>query len=511
MSLAGLPLTFGVELEFVFAVHTHEIEQDPAHFLHGIFEGVQQGGGGSESQQTSEAFFTGPTVNPVPSEADNVGEQETSVKHAFNAAEYVARILRNAGQTVRIQNEPHRRPNFQVWQVTYDNSVKLDDGAALIKLFPNRVTPENVSQWKHDGMELVSRVLLATEYDRGCLHSDSLREVEKFLTALTPRPQDPWLVSAHNRTGLHVHVGVDPESQIIREIPLPVLQHLAYILARYEEIVSSLHSDQRRGYPNTFSSLYATSNLMGIRGDAHCCGQITLPTLTEIQKMIFAADMTPAKLAALMGSEGQGGEGNRFKFVNWTNISARATNAEKPRTVEFRQHEGTLSLDEIVQWVCFLTALMRTAERRANENTPPTSPTKPAIPRDQLSFAVREGSKYKFVCTNQRDKTDEFFDLLELPRQTRDYWMKRYEKYSPETFTKMPYSKICALCERDEQMFQVEQEIRDAVGDGKSKQVQELDEKEIEFNEWVPEEDGDESGEDQVFSDEEEDDLMDAD
>ena len=52
-------------------------------------------------------------------------------------------------------------------------------------------------------------------------------------------------------------------------------------------------------------------------------------------------------------------------------------------------------------------------------------------------------------------------------------------------------------------MSQVEQEIRDPGGDGKSKQVEELDENEIEFNEWVPEEDGDGSGEDQVFSDEE--------
>ena len=344
MSPSSLPLTFGVELEFVFAVNKHEIEQDPTHFLHGLSEGAQQqGGAGSESQQTSETFFTRPAINPVPSKEDNLGVQETVVsKPAFNnAAEYVARILRNAGQTVRIQDEPHRRPDFQVWQVTYDDSVKLDDGAALIKLFPNRVTPENVSQWKHDGMELVSRVLVVTEYDRDCLHSDSLKEVAKFLAALPPRPQDPWLLNAHNRTGLHVHVGVDPESVIVREIPLPVLQHLAYILARYEEIVSSLHSDQRRGYPDTFSSLYATSNLMGIRGDAHCCGQTVLPALTEIQKMIFAADTTPAKLAELMGSEGQGGEGNRFKFVNWTNISARATNPEKPRTVEFRQHEGT--------------------------------------------------------------------------------------------------------------------------------------------------------------------------
>src|SRR5271163_2904078 len=94
-----------------------------------------------------------------------------------------------------------------------------------------------------------------------------------------PRPQDPWLCSAPDMTGLHVHVGTAPECDI-PEIPLPMLQHLACILVRYQKIISSFHSDQRRGYNNTHSNVYATSNLMSLQGHGHCCGQFSLPELT---------------------------------------------------------------------------------------------------------------------------------------------------------------------------------------------------------------------------------------
>jgi hypothetical protein len=62
---------------------------------------------------------------------------------------------------------------------------------------------------------------------------------------------------------LHVHVGTVPECDI-PEIPLPMLEHLAYILVRYQKIISSFHSDQRPGYNNTHSNVYPTSNLMGL-------------------------------------------------------------------------------------------------------------------------------------------------------------------------------------------------------------------------------------------------------
>jgi hypothetical protein len=231
------------------------------------------------------------------------------------------------------------------------------------------------------------------------------------------------------------------------EIPLLVLQHLAYSLARYEEIISSFHSGQRRGYNSTRGVEYGTSNLMALQGHGHCCGQFSFPELTEIQNKISAENMMVHKLARLMGLEASGSVTNQFKFVNWQNLGLVHAHASQPRTLDFRQHEGTLNIEEIGQWVCFITQLMRTAERRATECTPPNSPTKPPSLRSQLTFLICEGRKYQFVCTNQRDKTDEFFDLLEPPRQAKEYWMARYERVDPGAFTNVSCRYRCLQCD----------------------------------------------------------------
>jgi hypothetical protein len=118
--------------------------------------------------------------------------------------------------------------------------------------------------------------------------------------------------------GLHVHVGTAPECDI-PENPLPMFQHLAYILVQYQEIISSFNSDQRRGYNNTHSSVYATSNLMGVQGHGHRCGQFSFPKLTDIQDKVFANRYEGARLVMLMGSKAASDNpiANRFKFVSW--------------------------------------------------------------------------------------------------------------------------------------------------------------------------------------------------
>jgi hypothetical protein len=105
-----------------------------------------------------------------------------------------------------------------------------------------------------------------------------------------------------------------------------VLQHLAYIIAHYEEIISSFHSAERRGYSCTRSAIYAASNLMGLRGDPHCCGQRCLPELKERQDKIFDEPMTVSALAFLIDSTGYDGiPSTRYKFVNFENFKEAQT------------------------------------------------------------------------------------------------------------------------------------------------------------------------------------------
>jgi hypothetical protein len=248
-----------------------------------------------------------------------------------------------------------------------------------------------------------------------------------------------------------VHIG----SQNDEGIPLNVLQHLAYIIAQYEEIISSFHRAERRGYPSTRTVVYAASNLLGLR-DSRCFGRRCLPELTEIQDKIFAEKITASALAVLMGSTGLDGKpSTRYNFVNFENFKLPKLLVYQPQTIEFRQHRGSLDVGAIGQWVCFLTALMRAAEKCARAATPPPSPTKTAqLPHSQWTRPMREGFKYRFVCKNHRHKTDEFFELLELSRQAREHWLKRYALYNPNVFTDAPLSQLCEACKLAEEEVQ---------------------------------------------------------
>jgi hypothetical protein len=88
----------------------------------------------------------------------------------------------------------------------------------------------------------VSRVLTLPENEHGCMHADSLGETTRSISALVLGSQNPWLRSAPDMAGFRVHSGTATGCDM-PEIPLPILEYLAYILASYEEIISSLHSD----------------------------------------------------------------------------------------------------------------------------------------------------------------------------------------------------------------------------------------------------------------------------
>jgi hypothetical protein len=61
--------------------------------------------------------------------------------------------------------------------------------------------------------------------------------------------------------------------------------------------------------------------------------------------------MRTAKLAMLIGSEAASDIpiANRFKFVDWQNFGPLPEGATQPCTLEFRQHKGTLKMEEIGQ------------------------------------------------------------------------------------------------------------------------------------------------------------------
>lgn len=96
---------------------------------------------------------------------------------------------------------------------------------------------------------------------------------------------------------------------------------------------------------------------------------------------------------------------SRLKFVNFEPLNRRKG---QPRTVEFRQHQGALSPEDVRQWALFLTALMRLAEQRAR------------VESVQVIAAV---SEFSTVSPLPVDKVRELLEFLRLDAKADSYWL----------------------------------------------------------------------------------------
>jgi hypothetical protein len=338
--------------------------------------------------------------------------------------------------------------DVQRWGIVPEITANTQGWDELIKLLPDRVRRATLEQWNANGVEMVSRVLRAPDHTRTrVLYSDpALEEIRKYLTAVHGAYNTPWGAFVNKTCGLHVHIGLDPKLSDAGVLPLEVLQHLSYMLVQFENSISALHPRGRRALADTRfgTGSMLGSNLLGVRQARHICDKVSPPLLEKIQDRIFSEEMTIEELAILMSETMKGVprlaevRADRYKFVNYTRLIG-PTKDNGARTIEFRQHDGSLDADEIGRWVMFVTSLVRAAERLAARSKP-ASPDSPSVMSRQraleihmeLPFARKQGNKYKLKCRKQTDEYERLFDLMEMPRLNRDYWMGKYKLYNPE-------------------------------------------------------------------------------
>lgn len=295
---------------------------------------------------------------------------------------------------------------------------------------------------------MVSRVLKAPDHNQTrVLHSDpALAERGRYLTAVNGAYNTPWGTSVNKTCGLHMHVGLGPKLSGAGVLPLDVLQHLSYMLVQFETSISTLHSRGRRALADTIHAAGSMlgSNLLGLRQARHVCDKTPMPILEEIQDRLFSEDISIEELAILMSATMKGwlrqanGYVDRHKLVNFRRLVGRPAD-NGARTIEFRHLDGSLEAEEVGRWLMFVTRLVRAAERMAARSKPAT-PEAPTVMTRQLalkshmtlSFARKQGNKYKLKCQKQTDEYERLFNLMEMPRLDRDYWMGKYKLYNPE-------------------------------------------------------------------------------
>lgn len=276
--------------------------------------------------------------------------------------------------------------DFSKRHITQDRTlvgVSKADLAKQFKILNRPISTAELENWDANGIELVSRVLP--------YQPSSFDEINTHLSLLRGTNDSNHLAFPTTHCGFHVHIGLpppkDPEPGTAPPtFTLPTLQHLAYLLVIYEKAISKLHPEHRReGSPAALVDLqtnldnfieepsYDYDDDLDDKWDGDWDSSLPpspppalTPTTTTTEEQplislasarakIFAKEMTVERLAKLMSGTTKG------RIVNWLYL-ARTNGAA--RTLEFRQHAGTLEPETVRWWVGFCVGLVRLSEER---------------------------------------------------------------------------------------------------------------------------------------------------
>ncbi|KAK5029554.1 hypothetical protein LTS07_006017 [Exophiala sideris] len=430
-----LPLTFGIEIEMLFVLNEKKIRADPAYqnllpeyFVKGAHDNLKE----DLNQMVTDEI-----------EANDVLSKTSAIKQAAN-------ILRDKDLDLAVHVEPyHINKKFDRWMLTTESHVlKPWNNGVLARWSDGRL--QDCKPLSFHGLELISRILDApSQHSKS--ESGSLSEVALYVNTIAEASSmdKPYqFISGPENAGVHVHIGLRPKDGQQVVMPINVLRHLAWIVVCFEDVISLLHHPERHGYKGTKITSRSNRTTFGTeQWVLHpSCEYLDMEVVfSEIFTKHGTYDDDLDNLTEIMCSTDEYPDGTKFWFVSFLNITQRP---ESPKiTVEFRQHHGTFNTEDLKEWVMFVTALMRTAERKANE--PKTKQWKEADGTSNV--AVEEKAKYAGIFESiERRTLKELFDLMDLPRARREYWWERAKKFrnlvsnSGKDYNAM--SSRCDLC-----------------------------------------------------------------
>lgn len=265
-------------------------------------------------------------------------------------------------------------------------------------------------------MELVSPILHK--------HPETFTELTAILNTLKGTDDDVHGAFVTEQCGMHIHVGLPPIDGRANfenaKFDLATLQHLAYILVMYESAISTVHPRYRRqgspaaaveiqsnvdafrrkmARPAVVGQIWSTNKLDNV------CEKNNMLPLAQARNMIWRDGMTPNALVNLMGP----GKG---RIVNWSYLHRLPH--EGPRTLEFRQHEGTLDAEAVQWWALFVTGLVQLANHMG-----------------QLS-PRGAGDGYKYSAWNKAMNVFDLLDLMDFPAVGRVHFAHRQAFFAPD-------------------------------------------------------------------------------
>ena len=370
-----------------------------------------------------------------------------------------AKILGRQGGEVLLQvdskadNETFDK--FSIWNLAPEIAVIPPRHGGEMNRWSNGALSrkEDPDDFDWTGVELISPALPVPDLTPGKFRLNGLTQVNGYLNMLQTPPGAPYIFIGHPRTSsVHCHIGIQPSPEGQTDLPLNILRHVAFMCVLFEDTITLLHHPHRHSYEHSKARDHAIPNrtILGTtqpqQAYHHCrLGEPFSPEET-FMKIFNYQDRTEAgarqRLMDALTTKKSHGEQiftsdlYRTLFVNFENL-ALDTGPDSKKTIEFRQHCGTLSAHEIDEWIIFVTAIVRTAERLAaqpggNASVPPALASK-IYGKYKHPFrqqaALAEAAKYAHILRTARRSLRQLFDLLELPIKRREYWWNRAKMF----------------------------------------------------------------------------------
>ena len=430
--LSKSPLTWGVELELVFAFHESQLQ------LAGIPDFTRDDDYVHPTIPAKSLWYhfrryNQPFKSPVPWEAlpnrvynswglYNKGRLPSRYTPYNRDVEFVLyRIIDEKCPNISIHVEQSKpieektKDFYDEWLLMREYSV-CGVGSKNIPTWLPRVG--STTNWDSYGLELVSPVFQSDS-------NQGYDEISRILDATKGAPSDLTGAFITNQCGMHVHVQAPHDLRVLKE--------LAVLVIVYESEIAKLHPRCRRPEHINARYIIESNRLVFLHPDKIDTSRRTYGDLdvsdaaltrqpaTFLQGIREQIDQCsdPQSVARLMNwpNHGEGDElGNRARQVNFT-TAARPDSA--PHTIEFRQARGTLDEKDVRMWVEFCIGLVRLAEFYVNN--PGTFPMKTFKP---------------YLISEDGEPVTERFDIMDLIKdmdmseEDRDYWRTRIVTYA---------------------------------------------------------------------------------
>ncbi|MCJ1240017.1 hypothetical protein MMC14_008017 [Varicellaria rhodocarpa] len=232
---------------------------------------------------------------------------------------------------------PGEDDDYRRWVVDIDPSVELDqeEEKKVLETWTDRsgrtLPPGKRARLRHIDVEVISPVL---QYS-----SESFSQVYKAVTAISDLP-----TLAPKSSALHVHVGNRSFG-----FPVETVKNVALLASCFEPQFNSLHTPERLSNP--FCVLPRFMFETEVRGNL-----IKMVETISCHKNLNSLKRQLAANPDRLLGPGDRELLSRYRCYNFENLKK-----SDKRTIEFRQHEGTLAYEEIARWIRFVCNLVNLA------------------------------------------------------------------------------------------------------------------------------------------------------